>query len=260
MNDKKEKILFEYLLIHFRFVYYPKQQARLVNWLARQFLPEYQVKQKGFLLTKSTNKKLLIVNSFAPTKTFFGKRNYRINTWLKLPKRMVLIQMIMLLLTIALIFISSYFWFKEWPLLLSMAVILCAVSSLISIGLPQSKCFSHMATLTSAIFIARNSNMDLFFLKGEMSELPKRLIANRYSAIIWLRDIYNGNKLYFYDQKVSSCTEKMFFAGDKTTTDEILVNNINRYGNEKVPKKFLLNLEQLENYSKQLPRLSNNKK
>lgn len=58
---------------------------------------------------------------------------------------MVLIQMIMLLSTIALIFISSYFWFKEWPLLLNMAVILCAASSIIAVGLPQSKCFSHIA-------------------------------------------------------------------------------------------------------------------
>ena len=78
-RPKLEKRLFEILLIHFRFAYYRKQQSKLVNWISQQFFADYEKKQKGFFLTKPENKKLLIVNCSAPTKSFIGKRSFKIN-------------------------------------------------------------------------------------------------------------------------------------------------------------------------------------
>lgn len=247
-----ERALFEYLLIHFRFTYYRKQQSKLVNWIAKQFLADYQIKQKGFFLTKKENKRLLIVNCSVPTKCFFGKRCYQINSWLKMPKRLTIIQLFSLLLLIVSIFTCSYFWYKDLFFQLILSLIILVILSMISIGIPQSKCFSHMATLTSAILMARNSDMDLLFLKGEMTELPTTLIANRYSEIVWLRDIYNGKELFSYSQKTNGCTEKMIFAADMLDTGQIIVNNVNRYGNENVPSHFLFNLTQLKSQLKEI--------
>lgn len=247
-----EKTIFEYLLIHFRFTYYRKQQSKLVNWIAEQFLADYQVKQRGFFLTKKENKRLLIVNCSAPTKCFFGKRRYQIKSWLKIPKKLSVIQFLSLLLLIVSIFTCSYFWYKNLFFQMILGLIICGILSVIAIGFPQEKCFSHIATLTSAILFAKNSNMDLLFLKGEMSELPEKLVANKYSEIIWLRDIYNGKKLFSCSQKTDGCIEKMFFAADELDTGQIVVYNINRYGNEKVPSRFLLNLTQLENLSREI--------
>lgn len=251
-SSKLEKTLFEFLLIHFRFTYYRKQQSKLVNWISQQFFADYEKKQKGFFLTKAKNKKLLIVNCSAPTKCFFGKKNYKVNYWLKMPKIMTIVQFISLLLLIIFIFFSSYLWYSERLIQLCFALIICAVLSVIAIGLPQFKCFSHIATLTTAIMIAQNSQMDLLLLKGEMSDLPHKLIANKYSKIVWLRDIYNGEQIYLAGRKVDNTKEEMIFAADKTPEKEILVKNVNRYGNEVVPKSFIISLTKLEQLASEI--------
>lgn len=251
-SPKLEKRLFEILLIHFRFVYYRKQQSKLVNWISQQFFTDYEKKQKGFFLTKAENKKLLIVNCSAPTKSFIGKRSFKINHWLKIPKIMTILQFLSLLLLIILIFISSYLWYSGQLFQLCISLIICGILSIIAIGLPQIKCFSHIATLTTAIMMAQNSQMDLLFLKGEMAELPHKLIANRYSKIVWLRDIYNGEQILTTKSKVDNSIEEMIFAADKAQDNQFVVRNVNRYGNEVVPKSLIVSLQQLERLSKEI--------
>ena len=251
-RPKLEKRLFEILLIHFRFVYYRKQQSKLVNWISQQFFADYEKKQKGFYLTKAENKKLLIVNCSAPTKSFIGKRSFKINHWLKMPKIMTIMQFLSLLLVIIFIFISSYLWYSGQLLQLCISLFICGILSIIAIGLPQTKCFSHIATLTTAIMMAKNSQMDLLFLKGEMAELPHKLIANRYSKIVWLRDIYNGEQVLLTKSKVDNSIEEMIFTADKTQDNQFVVRNVNRYGNEVVPKSLIVSLQQLERLSKEI--------
>ena len=100
--------------------------------------------------------------------------------------------------------------------------------------------------------MAQNSQMDLLFLKGEMAELPHKLIANRYSKIVWLRDIYNGEQILTTKSKVDNSIEEMIFAADKAQDNQFVVRNVNRYGNEVVPKSLIVSLQQLECLSKEI--------
>ena len=85
-----------------------------------------------------------------------------------------------------------------------------------------------------------------------MSYLPHKLIINKYSKIVWLRDIYNGEQIYLAGRKVDNTKEEMIFAADKTPEKEILVKNVNCYGNEVVPKSFIVSLTKLEQLASEI--------
>jgi len=69
---------------------------------------------------------------------------------------------------------------------------------------------------------------------------------------VWLRDIYNGEQILTTKSKVDNSIEEMIFAADKTQDNQFVVRNVNRYGNEVVPKSLIVSLQQLEQLSKEI--------